>query len=216
MTPEEARKLAYAFLADWGVEIPNTPHALIYNRMSARQREIFSWIGTIDPDFAGECAVAALSGGDVNLNTLEDLEAGPYPIEAIQVIRVEDPGTSAFPVGTRVRIVRGDDYRQVPPRATLRSNILRDVEGDLAEVASVKIWYVRRPKPISVEGVGTIELPEPWHDLISLDVARFILTRGPGEYGPVLEKLNALEEQRMASLEAHIRSSYQALEARFG
>lgn len=217
MTTSEAREMAYGILGRYGVDVPTIPHALIYNRMSIRQREIFSWISNLDPDFYGECATAALVNGDVDLNVLEGkADPSPYPIESIQVVRVEDPGSSlTLTAGDRVRLVRADDFRQVPPRMTLRSMVLRDVGGDMAGVNTIKIWYTRRPRVIGNDGTDELELPEPWHDLIALDAAQFILQRTDGDHGGIIQTLKADEQERMQSLATHVKNAYRAVETRF-
>lgn len=216
MTPEEIRKLAGALLGDYGVDVPHVPHALIFNRMSSRQRELFSWAATIDPDYFGECAVATLVGGDANLDSLELLATGPYPVDTIQIVRIHDSGNSEYETGDRVRIVREDDHRDLPPRMTYRSRALRGVGNDMDGVVSIKVWYTRRPRPIGIDGSGVIELPEPWHDLLALDIAQFLLARSPGVHAEAASGIEAEKVERMANFEAHIRASYRALEARFG
>lgn len=217
MTPSELLELAFSYLGDFGISVENTPRSVLYARMSMRQRELFTWASTIDPDFYGECVLGVLDNGGVDLNLLEQEEA-IYPIESIQIIRIEDPGTDErYQRGDRVRIVRTDDTRELPPRATLRSKILRSVGDDLTNVVSVMIWFSRRPRPINPDGSGTVELMDPFSHLLAFDVAKYILQRDPELAGAAANAhLEALEAASLASFEAHIRGSYRALEARFG
>jgi hypothetical protein len=220
MNPQVLVEMAFAYLGDLGVAVKNTARSILFARMSARQRELFTFASAIDWEFFGECVVATLDGGGVDLALLET-QIDMYPIESIQLIRIADPGASEYESGTRVSLVRLDDGRAFPPRATLRSHILRGYADDLAEVASVIIWYARRPHEIRMDGTvggpGVVELPEPFHVLLALDLAKYILAREPETNGSAaMATIQALEDQTMASFGEHIRGSYRALEARFG
>lgn len=215
MTPEEIKQLAYSILGDWGINVEHTPNALMYDRMSSRQRELFAWVNALNPDYFGECAVAGIvDNAYVNLDSLEVLTQGPYPVDTIQVVRIADPGTSDYISGQRVRIVRIDDWRELAPRMTYRSRVLRGIGDDMVGVVSITVWYTRRPRPIGPDGSGVIELPEPWHDLLALDLARFLLQHSPDDVAPCLAYIDAEESQRMKGFETHINASYRALEAR--
>lgn len=217
MTPAEVRKLATALLGDHGIDVRGVPHALQYDRMSARQRELFAWVATIEPEYFGVCVVGPLEDGAADIATMEtETGDGPYPVEAIQIVRVADVGTSDYTTGQRVRLVRTDDTRDLPPRMTYRSNVLRAVGTDLDGVVSIRVWYARQARVIALDGSGDIDLPITWRDILAFDLAKFLLLRSGQTAAGVVEYLTAEETKRLGLFEAHVKNSRMALESRFG
>jgi hypothetical protein len=210
LTPREALNQAFAWLGSWGININSTPESVLFGRMSFRQAELFGWANSIDREYFGKSAVLPLSNGEANLATIADLGV-------VQVLTIQDRGTSSLISGERVRIVRADDTRDLRPRATLRNRIIRGVGNDLAGVASLNVFYSQGAPQITVSGAGAIMIPSPFDELLSLDVARFVLARDPATTeSAAVAFLTAQEAQRLAAFEVHIRQSYQALESRFG
>lgn len=218
-TAEDIRELAMAFLGEFGIVGTNVAKSVQYLRISSRQREIFTLGSSMDPEYFGECVVVNLDNEGANLNALEAMAPDTiYPIDMVQVVKIEDPGSSEYEAGEKVTIVRLDDPRALPPRMTLRSMILRGVDDDMTGVTSIKIWYSRKPWELGKDGTGIIELPEPFHDLLALDLAKFLVSRdkeGPNA-AKALEYLTAQEATRMEAFKAHIAGTYRALESRFG
>jgi hypothetical protein len=213
MTPQETLELAYGLLGSWGYTVRGMSESVLYNRMSFRQEELFSWVASIDPEFFGRDEVATVTNGAVSLSSIE---ATGGRVGHIQSIIIEAPGTTGYAEGERVRLVRSDDPRDLPPRATLRGRVLKGVDGDLDGVASLRVFYSRLPAGISVSGAGSIELPSPFDDLLALDLAKFILTRDlETANSPALAYYVAEEAKRLVAFEAHIRGTYRAVETRF-
>jgi hypothetical protein len=213
MTPREALELAYGLLGSWGYTVRGMSESVLYDRMSLRQAELFSWVAGIDPEFFGRDVAAPVTSGTVAFTALES--AG-VRVGHVQSVVVENPGTSGYRAGERVRLVRSDDVRDLPPRVTLRDRVLRSVETDLEGVTSLRVFFSRLPAGITPSGVGTIELPSPFDDLLALDLAKFILTRDlETANSPALAYYVAEEAKRLVALEAHIRGTYRAMETRF-
>lgn len=226
MTPRELLEQAFSYLGEWGIGVGNIARGPLYQRMSARQRELFILANSIDPEFYGQCVVVLLDNGGADLSDLAE-EEEIYPIESIQVVRIhEDPGVPedppdpaipGYPVGTRVRLVRTHDTRELPPRMVLRNHILQGVGTDFDTVVSVKIWYSRRPHNIPMDGDGTVDLEEPHSVLLALDLAKYILSRDPAlTTSAAMAHFTTLESQELELFKAHIGNAYRALEARFG
>jgi hypothetical protein len=213
-TPKEVLLDAYALLGGWGFAIPGMPESILYLQMSQRQQELFAQVNALDPEFFGSDVEAPVANGRVDLYALV---GGQGTIQSVQVVLIDVPGPSNYEKGDRVRIVRTDDQRDLPPRVLLRDGTLIGVEEDLDGVQQLRVYYSRKPTPITITGEGLIQIPEPYVDLLALDLAKYILNRDmETASSPAMAYFVAEEEKRLASLEAHVRANYRALESRFG
>ncbi len=218
MSPEEIVRAALGIVTDFGDDFPTT-RALMYRRISARQRELFVYIGTLDPEFYGEDIIAELASGAVNIAALEQ-SGDVYPVEVVQAVRIHDAGSSEHDAGERVAIVSMDDVDAFfSPRVTFRSGVLRQVRSDLAGVASLLVSYSRRPRTIGVDGSGEIELLEPFHELLVFDLAKDLVRRTVGLEGErkaaVVAMVDAAEQPLLEALTAHIRHQAAQRDSRF-
>jgi hypothetical protein len=219
VTPQDIVVAAQGIAADFTDEYP-TAKSVMYRRISARQRELFVHIGTLDTEVYGEDVVAEVLNGAVDLGALEQSE-DVFPVETLQMVRIHDPGTNGqLKAKQRVSVVPADDVEAfLPPRCTYRSGVLRQVGSDLAGVAQLLVSYSRRPRTIGVDGSGQIELLEPFQDLLVFDLARDLIRRTVALEGErkaaVLAMLEPQETQLLASLEEHIRHSASLRDRRF-
>lgn len=221
MTPEDICVAAMGICSDYTDSYPTT-RAIMYQRISSRQRELFAHIATIDPEFYGEEIIAEMSSpGALNVGALEQ-SGDVYPVERIEEVRISDAGSSSDrETGERITLVRvADADAYFPPRATYRSGVLRQVGNDLDGVASLLIYYSRRPRTIGPDGRGEIELLEPFQYLLVYDLAKDLVRRTVGIEGKVkaavVEMVGAAETELMTALGEHITHSARAREDRFG
>lgn len=217
MTPEQIARAAMGICSDYTDGFPTT-RKIMYQRISARQRELFAHIATIDPEFYGFEAVVEVKDGAADIGALEQ-SGDVYPVERIQEVLIEDEGESAERVqGERVALIRATDAHAFPaPRATYRSGIIRGVAGDLDGVASLLVYYSRRPRSIGPDGSGEIELLEPYQYLLVFDLARDLIRRTIGIEGErrvaALQMIEAAERELLQGLEQHILHSARARES---
>lgn len=176
MTVEEMAKLVMARTSEITSHYPST-RALIYRRLGLRQREIMAQGAKLNPDYYGTCAESALDGQSAtDLNDI--IEPVPTP-ELIEMVTIEDAGTSGYVLGTEVNIVtRHDVDAELPPRMTLRDLVLQGVNDDLVGVVSVMIFYSRLPAPFGPSDKDSvIELQSPWDELLVIDGAIQLLQK---------------------------------------
>jgi hypothetical protein len=148
------------------------------------------------------------------------------PVEAAEVIsriEVEDPGTSGLVAGTEIAIVPlTDPSAAFPPRVTVRNGVIRQVDTDLAGVTSIRVYYSRRPFRIDdQDATRTIALPEPFQELLVVDLARWMLRKEatiPAETRQVaLAALDAEEQEMLANFVATVKDATAPAErGRFG
>jgi hypothetical protein len=102
---------------------------------------------------------------------------------------------------------------------TLRGNVVRQVGTDLAGVVSLYVYYARIPLAVSgADGSRTLELPDPFLNLLVLDGARYIVARMPGTYAPgpaLVAQIDQEEGVLMQSFLAHAKA-FAPTVARFG
>lgn len=219
MTPEQIVVAAMGICSDYTDSYPTT-RSIMYQRISARQRELFAHIATLDPEFYGAEAVVEVVDGAANIGALEQ-SGDVYPVERIQLVQIEDPGQSVVRVaGEGVTLVRATDaHAFFPPRATYRSGVIRGVEDDLDGVASILVYYSRRPRTIGPDGAGEIELLEPFQYLLVYDLSRDLILRTVGIEGDkkaaALAMIERAEKELMEGLAEHIRHAARAREDRF-
>jgi hypothetical protein len=221
VTPDEVVDLAIGYASRYTDDIP-TARAVLYRRISTRQRELFIYVASIDPEVYGEEILAELVDGALDIGALEQSD-DVYPVERIDQVLVEDPGANVLRVaGEEITIVRaGDPSVSVPPRATYRSQVLRQVGSDLVGINTVRVYYSRRPRPIGLDGSGTIEFLEPFQELLVYDLAKEIILRaddmegGPHSREAVMDKMEEAEEKMFDSLTQHISNLAAARTDRF-
>lgn len=220
MTPEEVCIAAMGVAGEYTDDYPTTRWTM-YQRISARQRELFAHVATLDPEFYGAEVVVEVTDGAVNVAALEQ-SGDVYPVERIQSAYVEDRGTSEERKdGERIAVIAADDaHAFFPPRATYRSGVLRGVDGDLDGVVELLLYYSRRPRTILPDGSGVIEFLEPFQNLLVYDLAKDLIRRTATIDGDrkaaAFQLLDATEKELLNSLAEHITHGARAREGRFG
>lgn len=208
--------LALARVRDAG---RNIPRALVLRRIGLMQATLFARAATWNPEYYGVCVTAGLASGAVDLNGLAPPLNQAAGIQRIEVATASGPTAPA--VGTRVSIVPlASPDSGLPPRATLRDNVLRQVGTELAGVDAVRVYYARLSNPVQPEdGALEAEMREPWQELLVLDGALYVLDLLAAEGRPQPEALGKMLAGEMATLlaayEAHVRSYVQDVEDRF-
>jgi hypothetical protein len=218
MTPEQICVAAMGICSDYTDNYPTT-RAIMYQRISSRQRELFAHVAILDPEFYGAEIVAEVTDGALNVAALEQ-SGDVYPVERVEEVQVEDPGTSGLDAGTRVGLVLvTDPEAALPPRATYRSGVIRQVGTELQGVASLLLYYSRRPRTIGPDGSGVIELLEPFQFLLVYDLAKDLIRRTIGIEGEkkaaAFQLLDSAEKELLEALGEHITHAARARESRF-
>lgn len=217
MTYDELVDLALARVRDAG---RNVPRALLLRRIGQAQAGLFAAAATWNPEYYGICVTAALTGGACDLNALTPPLNQAAGIQRIEVATT-DASPTAPPVGARVSIVALAAIESaLAPRATLRDNVLRQVGTELAGVTSVKVHYARLSNPVRpTDGAAEAELREPWQELLTLDVAGYVLDLLVAEGREVPPGLKAMVAQEYGTLllnyQAHVRGYVEDVEDRF-
>lgn len=167
---------------------------VMYRRVGVAQQRLFLLAARANLEYFGVCATAVLdASGQADLADI----ATPVPTpELIQRIAIDDPGTSAYAAGTQVHLVSvADPDVANAPRMTLRDHVLRAVGDDLAQVTSVVVYYSRLPAAFGAgDGPKVVEVPEPFDELLVLDLTRWLLARSP--------LTNPARDTALASVEA--------------
>jgi hypothetical protein len=214
VTADEVIDAALSRCTDLGANVP-AARSVSYRRIGVRQAQIFSRIATIHPDYLGSQATVVLTLGVYDLRGLSP------KAERITYVEVADTGSSGLNVLDEVNICLADDRDAfLAPRATLRDQFLRGVEGDLSGVAKVTIYYARKPLIIMATiGTTELELPEQFQDLLVVDLAkqliRKILDVEPARRDGWLQILDQEESDLLATLDDHVRNFVAAEQRRF-
>ncbi len=180
-TVEDLVEQSLARAMEFSDKFPAT-RSLLYRRLGVRQQQLFALAARTNPEFFGSCAIGTLDANKaINIGLTGDPNAGD-PVEAMEFvskIQVENPGTSSFAVGADVNLLLlTDPDAAYPPRVTLRGNVIRQVGTDLAGVTSIRVYYSVRPFRINPEDSATVvRLPEPFHDLLVVDLAKWMLRK---------------------------------------
>lgn len=185
-------------------------------RINVRQEEIFARGTSLNPDYYGICAMAPLVNGAANLRNLT--EDPPAP-DRIGRIEIHDPGNSEYAAGERVNLVRVDDVdASLPPRMLLRDHVLSGVADDMDGVATIKVYYARRPTPVRSKN-DPIELDGAHSELLVWDLAKYMTRRAPGVDAGVRQAAIAFfvaeEEAALAIYDAHVQQFASTLQTRF-
>jgi hypothetical protein len=224
-TVDELVDQALARALEFGDGFPST-RSLLYRRLGVRQQQLFATAARVNPEYFGTSTVRNVDPtGTVDLKTLGDPNApNPVPaVETISRIEIADPGTSGLNPGTEINIVPlTDPDAAFPPRVTIRDGIIRQVGNELQGVTSIRIYYSRRPFRIGpTDGNREIELPEPFHELLVVDLARWMLRKQatiPTEVRQIaLAALDAEEQEMLANFLASVKEiTTPAERGRFG
>lgn len=225
VTVEDLRIAALARCAEYGGEYPNT-NSLSYQRIGERQQQLFAAAALTNPEYFGATADGVLDGqGAVDMGTMGDPSVAD-PVPAVELIsRLEVAAISAGPlsVGQEINVVPLTDVEAaLAPRVTVRGNIIRQVGTDLAGVTEVRLFYSHRPFVLRPQdGAVVIELPEPFHILLVLDLARFMMRKAASVEKEVrqvaLAAFESEEKEAMDNFLAHVHEFTSAAErGRFG
>lgn len=210
MAAERVVELAIAECEELGVKHLTAARGPLWLRITQRQQQLHTLAAGWSDEFAGAVAREQIVQGEAEFS---DLLSGDHPTvpaaERITRIEVADAGTSAFPAGTEVNVVRMNDTDAAfAPRAILRSTRLVGFSGELTGVAEVRIYYVKRPRAIAV-GTDLVELRPPFDGLLVMDLAKHLLVSAAEVTDTLRERaiaaLSAREEEALAMYEAHVR-----------
>lgn len=205
---------ALARCTDLGANVPSA-RSVSYRRIGVRQAQLFSRIATIHPDYLGSQATVTLVTQSYDLRNLSP------KAERVTYIEIADKGSSGYNNLDEVNICLADDRVSfIPPRATLRDQILRGVESDLVGVLKLTIFYARKPAIIADFNGGTeLELPEQFQDLLVVDLAkqliRKLLDQEVARRDGWLQLLDQEETDLLATMDDHVRNFGQAEQRRF-
>jgi len=217
---------ALARCAEFGNDYPQT-RSVLYRRLGVRQQQLFAAAARTNPEYFGATAIGTLdSGGKISLASLGDPTA-TVPVEAMErIMRIEVAASSgtAPAAGTEINVVAVTDAESaaLPPRVTIRGGTIAPVGSDLTGVTEILVYYARRPFRTNYDDKNTvIELPEPFQDLLVVDLARFTLRKMASLTKEVrqvaLAALDAEEQEAMVNFLATVGAFTSAVErGRFG
>ncbi len=179
MTYEEVVENALARTLEWDGEFPST-RLPMYRRIGVRQQQLFSMASKVNPDYYGSEAAAALdSEYRLDLKDLDGL-ATLDQAAGVQRVIILDPGASIYVAGDEVNIVSIDDIdADLPPRVTIRDQIVKGVGTDLINVVSLCVKYPRyADMPLNTEdGTTDIQLQEPYQELLVIDLTKDLVRK---------------------------------------
>lgn len=215
MNADEVIDAAMSRCTDLGANVP-AARSVYYRRIAIRQAEIFSMVAATHPEYFGTSQTVALSSGTYAL-------AGLNPkAERVTDVVVANPGTSGLQTDDQVNLIIQEDWKaQLAPRAVIRDQILRGIKNDLTGVATVTIYYSRRPTATAATMTKTteMELPEQFQDLLVIDVAkqmiRKLLDVEPSRRDGWLDLLGGEEKALLATLSQHVSNFVHAEQNRF-
>lgn len=220
-TAEDLTILALARCAEYSDSYP-TARSVLYARLGERQQQLFAQAARTNREYFGVTAIGTLDASHaISLASLGDpAAANPTPaMELISRITVAatDGDPNAPAVGTEIRDVVGTDPHALPPRVTIRGGVIAPVGTDLDHVTQIAVDYSPRPFLVRpVDGNEAIELPEPFHALLVLDLARFNLRKMASISQEVrtvaLAALQAEEQEAIANFNATIGTFTAAVE----
>lgn len=226
-TVEDLTIQALARCDEYGASYPSV-HSVMYRRLGVRQQQLFSAAARINPEYFGLQADGTLdTNGEISLALTGDPDAtSPVPnMELISKIEVlaNDGSVDALPVGTEIYVVPITDLdAALAPRLTIRGGTFAPVGTDLATVTQIRVYYSYRPFRLEPDSESTpIELPEPFHDLLVVDLARFLLRKSASLTKEVrdvaMAALQTEEAESLANFLAHVKEFTSAVErGRFG
>lgn len=236
MTPKEILEETRSILSDTNRSYPVTD-GILYGRMNARHRELFSMAAMWNEEYFGRVVRAPLrKDGCVDLTDLEDGKL--WPIERVDHVEIAQEGKNPFGYerDDKVTICKASErFRHFQPRVTIRSHLMEPVKDvypsdsggsdklhDLEGVESLRIWYSRRPRKIDGRGFVNgkpeeVEIGDPWEWLLVWDLVRHVIKVTTVEEGeekdPVFLMAVRSEEALLASFEAHVKGYSAGAEA---
>lgn len=192
------------------------PRSSLYRRVGMRQRQLFRVASGLNEEFYGVCATCPLDGG--GSADLADI-AAPVPLPAmIQRVTVNNPGTGSWPVGHLVSVVTlADAAAAIPPRVTIRSDVIGQVGLDLDGVRSLTISFARLPDMLGPADVNTlVELTPPHDELLVVDLMKLLVQRAgdPAARATAQAEIAADEAMLLADFGAMV-SGYAPVVSRF-
>lgn len=221
-TVEDLVVQGLARCAEYGNDFPET-RSVLYRRLGVRQQQLYAAAARANPEYFGAAAIGTLDGsGRISLATMGDPGAAdPTPnMELVSEIVVSAasgaPGVPA--VGALVHVVAlTDPDAELPPRVTVRGGTIAPVGTDLAGVTQITVYYSHRPFGLRPQdGAVAVELPEPFHDLLVLDLARFLVRKMTTLSAEVrqaaLQVFEAEEQEAMANFVATVQGFTSAVE----
>lgn len=211
MIARNAIAAAMARCTDLGAAV--SAKSVSYARIQQRQAQLFAFIATVHPDYMGTEATVALAGGEYDLAELVPAA------ERVTDVRISNPGSSGHLAQDKVNLILLDDRdAMLAPRAVIRSGILKGIDSDLAGVATVTIYYSKRPAAVITPDTE-LEIPEQFQDLLVLDLAkqmiRKVLDVEPARLSGWLELLSGEEKSLLASLTDHVKHFVYGEQRRF-
>lgn len=215
---EDVRQAALARLGEFTDKFPHGTQ-VPYRRIGVRQQELFSIAANENPEYAGMCATGDVVTGSINFSSMVPPVSTPERITRIEINALAGGYAGALVVGNEITVVPIADPDGIAPRATLRNGVLKGVAGELNDVTKVEVFYPYRPEPAAAGETGTrqVEVPDPYSELLVIDVARDYVRKALqlGEArGEILGLLTEEEEPLLAGWVAHVRE-YAPIVARF-
>lgn len=217
LTLEQITVLALARAGEVA-DIGPVPRSVAYRRIGIDQQLILEDAGRSNPEFYGAAATANLTAGVADFADV----VPPVPTPAlIQIIVIANPGTSGLLAGTVINVVPFDDVESaIPPRATLRDLVLRQVGTELALITSVTMAYSRRsPMYLPTDGGTVVELASPYDELLVIRLAKWLVAKHPKASSPdAVQLITAMtsEENALTALFTGYVKSYAPMGSRFG
>jgi hypothetical protein len=209
VTAEEIVVAALARCAEFGDQWPSA-RSVMYQRINTRHRQLFAMMTTALPDLAGVVENAPVVSGVVDLTALE------YDVASVVDVRI--PADGVYALDQRVAIIPVDDPDAgLPPRMTASLGELRAYGNELDGVPEVRVAYTRLAESIEMED-DEPELPELFHPLLVLDLARYNVQKAisiPSATRAEIAALFDVEEKAMlADFESYL-FAYSPVQRRF-
>lgn len=203
----------------FSLDFPKT-HQVYYRRVAHRDGQLALHAVRINPAFNARSDDADASDGRVNLRAL------PYGLASIAALRVGDPGTSRYQRGRRVAVVQpGDPRAALPPRLYFEGEELVAVGDDLEGVATVSVFYTPLPHRAGEDAEGGIDgeqepfIPEPFHELLVIEVARTaglaLAQEGDASVAALLAALDAEEKTMLTDFDRFVATGAGITASRF-
>jgi hypothetical protein len=212
VTAKEAIEAALSRCVEYSLRVPNTSPTYI-RRLNAKLAQVYAQMADWNRDYIGKDEAIALVAGSCDT---ADLATRPLRITDV---KVEAVGTSTYAAGTTVNLVPIDDPHEVAPRALLRDGVIAGYAGELDLVASVRIYYARRPTEI-IAIANDIDLLDPFTEICVLDLASHMTAKTIDIDAKAKEAILAVfgEEMggHMGDLQTHVRNYNYAEVGRFG
>ena len=198
MTPQDIIDEAQTFVPDTSDAFP-VPEWVSFQRINARQRQLFALAASWDEEFFGRRIKVGLDAGYcVDLSRVESEKVAPIElIDRVEICGLGDPHPHGYELGDTVTVCAARErHRHVKPRAMIRSKLLEGVSerdgetlelvNDLEGVTQIRIWYSRGSRAIDGEGKvklsagpveRDVEIGDPWEWLLVWDLVKSLVGR---------------------------------------